>query len=100
MIQAVETMAERSEADAKGRAVAPETAWRAVLARDRSSDGRFVYAVRSTGIFCRPSCPSRRPHRRHVAFYATAAERPRGRPRPRRRSSACGRTSTRTSTSG
>ena len=36
-------------------------AWRAVAARDRAADGQFVYAVRSTGIYCRPSCPSRRP---------------------------------------
>ena len=44
--------------------------WRAVEARDASQDGAFVYAVRSTGIFCRPSCPSRRPRREQVAFYA------------------------------
>lgn len=43
--------------------------WRAVLARDRDADGRFVYAVRSTGIYCRPSCPSRRPRREQVAFF-------------------------------
>jgi len=43
--------------------------WRAVLARDRSADGLFVYAVRSTGVYCRPSCPSRRPHRDRVAFF-------------------------------
>jgi AraC family transcriptional regulator of adaptative response/methylated-DNA-[protein]-cysteine methyltransferase len=43
--------------------------WRAVLARDRSWDGRFVFAVRSTGIYCRPSCPARRPHRRRVVFF-------------------------------
>ncbi|MHC8507900.1 MAG: bifunctional DNA-binding transcriptional regulator/O6-methylguanine-DNA methyltransferase Ada [Rhodospirillales bacterium] len=35
--------------------------WPRVLARDKSADGEFVYAVRSTGIYCRPSCPSRRP---------------------------------------
>src|SRR5574338_1460808 len=44
--------------------------WRIVLARDRRYDGAFVYAVRSTGIFCRPSCPSRRPRRSLVQFYA------------------------------
>lgn len=44
--------------------------WRAVLARDRSYDGRFVYAVQSTGIFCRPSCPARRPKRTSVRFFA------------------------------
>jgi AraC family transcriptional regulator of adaptative response/methylated-DNA-[protein]-cysteine methyltransferase len=43
--------------------------WRIVLARDRRFDGAFVYAVRSTGIYCRPSCPSRRPRRALVQFY-------------------------------
>jgi AraC family transcriptional regulator of adaptative response/methylated-DNA-[protein]-cysteine methyltransferase len=43
--------------------------WAAVQARDRASDGRFVYAVRSTGIYCRPSCPSRRPRRNQVQFF-------------------------------
>jgi AraC family transcriptional regulator of adaptative response/methylated-DNA-[protein]-cysteine methyltransferase len=47
--------------------------WSAVSARDRASDGRFVYAVRSTGVYCRPSCPSRRPHRERVAFFDTPA---------------------------
>ena len=37
--------------------------WQAVADRDRSADGTFYYAVRSTGVFCRPGCPSRRPSR-------------------------------------
>jgi AraC family transcriptional regulator of adaptative response/methylated-DNA-[protein]-cysteine methyltransferase len=51
--------------------------WRAVAARDGRYDGTFVYAVRSTGIYCRPSCPSRRPRRERVLFFAApdAAER-------------------------
>jgi len=44
--------------------------WQAVLAHDRSFDGSFVYAVRSTGVYCRPSCPSRRPRRQQVIFYS------------------------------
>lgn len=43
--------------------------WQQVAARDRAADGRFVYAVTSTGIFCRPSCPSRRPRRDRVRFF-------------------------------
>jgi AraC family transcriptional regulator, regulatory protein of adaptative response / methylated-DNA-[protein]-cysteine methyltransferase len=43
--------------------------WQAVQARDRSADGAFVYAVRSTGIYCRPSCPSRKPRREQVVFF-------------------------------
>lgn len=45
--------------------------WTAVLGRDATADGRFVYAVASTRIYCRPSCPSRRPNRRLVRFFAT-----------------------------
>ncbi|MDP6884400.1 MAG: bifunctional DNA-binding transcriptional regulator/O6-methylguanine-DNA methyltransferase Ada [Rhodospirillales bacterium] len=44
--------------------------WQAVMARDAGFDGAFVYAVETTGIFCRPSCPSRRPGRHRVAFFA------------------------------
>ena len=46
-----------------------EALWRAVAERDRGADGKFVYAVRSTGIYCRPSCPSRRPRRERVVFF-------------------------------
>ena len=55
-----------------------EAQWRAVQARDRGADGAFVYAVRSTGIYCRPSCPSRKPQRVQVLFFKspeTAEER-------------------------
>jgi AraC family transcriptional regulator of adaptative response/methylated-DNA-[protein]-cysteine methyltransferase len=45
--------------------------WQAVLGRDASRDGDFVFAVRSTRIYCRPSCPARRPRREQVSFYAT-----------------------------
>jgi AraC family transcriptional regulator of adaptative response/methylated-DNA-[protein]-cysteine methyltransferase len=48
--------------------------WQAVLSHDRSRDGQFVYAVRSTGIYCRPSCPSRRPRQEQVSFFAAPAE--------------------------
>lgn len=46
-----------------------EELWRAVVAKDARFDGRFVFAVSSTGIYCRPSCPSRRPQRERVAFF-------------------------------
>lgn len=48
--------------------------WRAVVARDRAADGEFVYAVRSTGVYCRPSCPSRRPRPERVVFFPTPAD--------------------------
>ena len=48
--------------------------WRATLERDRRADGTFVLAVRSTHIYCRPSCPARRPLRRNVTFFRTREE--------------------------
>lgn len=50
------------------------TAWAAVEARDRRFDGALVYAVGTTGVYCRPSCPSRRAHRENVTFHATPDE--------------------------
>jgi AraC family transcriptional regulator, regulatory protein of adaptative response / methylated-DNA-[protein]-cysteine methyltransferase len=45
--------------------------WRAVMDRDSSQDDTFVFAVSSTGVYCRPSCPSRRPRRENVRFFRT-----------------------------
>jgi AraC family transcriptional regulator of adaptative response/methylated-DNA-[protein]-cysteine methyltransferase len=50
-----------------------ERRWSAVVARDASLDGEFVYGVASTRIYCRPSCPSRRPLRSRVSFFETPA---------------------------
>ncbi len=52
----------------------PETAWAAFMRRDRAWDGRVIGAVKTTGIYCKPSCPARRPKRENVDFYATAEE--------------------------
>jgi AraC family transcriptional regulator of adaptative response/methylated-DNA-[protein]-cysteine methyltransferase len=51
------------------RTMEEEIYWQAALARDDRFDGIFVYGVRSTGIYCKPSCPSRRPGRAQVAFF-------------------------------
>src|SRR4029453_1715433 len=48
--------------------------WKAVADRDLAADGRFVFAVTTTGIYCRPTCPSRRPRREHVEFFDRAAD--------------------------
>jgi AraC family transcriptional regulator of adaptative response/methylated-DNA-[protein]-cysteine methyltransferase len=45
--------------------------WAAVVARNPRFDGKFVYAVRTTGVYCHPTCPSRRAKPQNVAFYAT-----------------------------
>src|SRR5271154_7456058 len=53
----------------------PDTSrWQAVLARDASQDGKFVFAVSSTGVYCRPSCPSRRPRHENVTFFSKPDE--------------------------
>ncbi|MBG0795324.1 bifunctional DNA-binding transcriptional regulator/O6-methylguanine-DNA methyltransferase Ada [Methylocystis sp. H62] len=51
-----------------------ETRWAAVVARDARRDGDFYYCVETTGVYCRPSCPSRPAKRANVRFCATAAE--------------------------
>jgi AraC family transcriptional regulator, regulatory protein of adaptative response / methylated-DNA-[protein]-cysteine methyltransferase len=53
---------------------AAERYWRASMSRDARADGTFVLAVRSTNIYCRPSCPARRPLRRNVVFFRTGIE--------------------------
>ena len=48
--------------------------WNAVIAKDRAADGEFFYSVRTTGVYCRPSCAARPARRENVAFHLTAAE--------------------------
>lgn len=51
-----------------------EARWAAVVGRDRAADGDFYFSVRTTGVYCRPSCAARLPRRENVAFHATPAE--------------------------
>ncbi|MGH7998424.1 MAG: bifunctional DNA-binding transcriptional regulator/O6-methylguanine-DNA methyltransferase Ada [Brasilonema sp.] len=51
-----------------------ETLWQAVLHRDSSFDGKLFYGVRSTSIYCRPTCPSRRPNKNQVCFFQSSQE--------------------------
>ena len=51
-----------------------DTAWAAFMRRDRRWDGRVIGAVKTTGIYCKPSCPAKRPKREHVEFFATGDE--------------------------
>ena len=62
-----------------------EDRWQAVLRRDRAADGAFFFSVRSTGVYCRPSCAARRPRRENVAFHATREDAERAGFRPCKR---------------
>lgn len=57
-----------------GRESQADSRWQAVLSRDRNADGTFVFSVATTGVYCRPSCASRRANRENVRFYATPAD--------------------------
>src|SRR6266446_5131432 len=59
--------------------------WQAVRRRDRAADGMFYYSVRTTGVYCRPSCAARLPRRENVGFHETCAEAERAGFRPCRR---------------
>jgi AraC family transcriptional regulator of adaptative response/methylated-DNA-[protein]-cysteine methyltransferase len=45
--------------------------WEAVIHREKNADDAFVYSVKTTGVYCRPSCPARLARRENVAFHAT-----------------------------
>jgi AraC family transcriptional regulator of adaptative response/methylated-DNA-[protein]-cysteine methyltransferase len=64
----------RSEVVTNVARIDPDTAWAAFMRRDRSWDGRVIGAVSTTGVYCKPSCPARRPRRENVTFFATADE--------------------------
>src|SRR5437764_4178740 len=52
-------------------AVEADPRWARIVARDRSADGKFWYSVATTGVYCRPSCPSRGANPKNVAFHDT-----------------------------
>src|SRR6266571_1351687 len=62
-------VSESSEARTEGNLIDDAQKWRAVIARDASRDGLFVVGVRTTGIYCKPSCPSKHPFRENVQFF-------------------------------
>jgi AraC family transcriptional regulator, regulatory protein of adaptative response / methylated-DNA-[protein]-cysteine methyltransferase len=65
-----ETPSEMSSVESKSTKLSEDQCWDAVAARDPGLDGRFVFAVSTTGVYCRPSCPARRPRRENVAFFS------------------------------
>jgi AraC family transcriptional regulator, regulatory protein of adaptative response / methylated-DNA-[protein]-cysteine methyltransferase len=67
-------MTETAHADAAGAPARDEERWQAIKRRDSALDGKFVFAVRTTGVYCRPSCASRPAKRENVSFFPTGAE--------------------------
>ena len=63
-----------SRASDRGRRTERDPRWPRVLARDTTADGTFVFAVETTGVYCRPSCGARTPRPENVSFHATCAE--------------------------
>ena len=62
-------MAQPKSKTTKGSLARDEKSWEAVIARDPNFDGEFVFAVATTGVYCRPSCAARRPRRENVTFF-------------------------------
>ncbi len=75
----------RNDNETRALATVSDPRWAAVAARDAKADGSFFYSVRTTGVYCRPSCASRRARPENIAFHATAADAERAGFRPCRR---------------
>lgn len=69
----------------QGAYLTDQDRWEAVVRRDRHADGKFCYSVSTTGVYCRPSCASRRPLRENVRFHARSADAERAGFRPCKR---------------
>ena len=70
---ATEARGDRPKAVNDMSPISDDEAWAAFERRDRGWDGRIFGGVRTTGIYCRPSCPARRPKRENVEFFADGA---------------------------
>ena len=93
MLGAQQTVSDRQDFMGQTDMSTDAKKWRAILARDPSKDGAFVFGVRSTGVYCKPSCPARHPRAEQVLFFSGPDEAERAgyrackRCRPRERSS-------------
>lgn len=74
-----------NDASAAAQATLADPRWAAVTARDRAADGTFFYSVRTTGVYCRPSCAARLANPENVRFHATRADAERAGFRPCKR---------------
>lgn len=71
-MNAMTDAAVKAVSDVKAPYASDEAKWEAVMQRDPAADGVFYYSVRTTGVYCRPSCASRRAHRENIQFHASA----------------------------
>lgn len=78
-------MNQSTKAGRRAATTASDPRWAAVVARDHRADGRFFYSVKTTGVYCRPSCAARAAHPQNVDFHATAADAERAGFRPCKR---------------
>jgi len=67
-------MAHSKQAPSVSSVARDDPRWQSVVARDPTMDGRFFYSVKTTGVYCRPSCAARKPRPENVAFHATPAD--------------------------
>jgi AraC family transcriptional regulator of adaptative response/methylated-DNA-[protein]-cysteine methyltransferase len=67
-------MSTLASTEARAAAIVNDPRWAAVVARDAAADGKFFYSVKTTGVYCRPSCAARRARPENVAFYASGAD--------------------------
>src|SRR6266545_4936208 len=74
-----------NETPRKSSLLDDDACWKAVKRRDRAADGTFFYSVRTTGVYCRPSCAARLPRRENVTFHKTCADAERAGFRPCKR---------------
>src|ERR1700742_4352201 len=63
-----------SDASKAAETIVSDPRWESVLAKDKNSDGSFFFSVKTTGVYCRPSCGARTPRPENVHFYATTEE--------------------------
>ena len=63
-----------SRSEVLAAAIVGDPRWASVAARDGQQDGKFFYSVRTTGVYCRPSCAARRARPENVAFHLAAAD--------------------------
>lgn len=73
-LEDVRSAASMTRAPSRARAVESDPRWAKVKTRDRAADGTFVYAVQTTGVYCRPSCGARLPRPENVRFFARGSE--------------------------